>query len=732
MLQRRITAGIRRLDEHLSSIESLEATAPHGGEFIWRVSQWVDAGWACIDALTFLLERIPTEARSRLPLYDYAAVRMAQGMAAMSLEDPGGAITHFSLVLALSPDLADAEVTATAHFWRARCHRKKGEYDDALEDVLRARDFAVQSGFEQMAAVIRVLESWIYFQKGRHGEALKTLAECESVLASSGDAISLGHIQSTYGRIYRQEGRYDRAIRHFNNAIAEYRKLGSSHPNLARTLANMAYVQRLVALEFRKKVDAEVARRRQSGGGIGAGVPSQARERFAELRDEAFANLNESAAIYRSHPNHRGLGTVHLNRGLLYLDNGDLDLAGVEGASAFSLGEEKEDTILMARARILQCMVENAKVEEGLEQDPRPHAESALDYVRDALALARKTQNRRLLARVHTWHGLTLANEFFLNHEAASEALSAAASCLDHGYHDTAWDDFQALRSRVIRSNSVDQRLHAWSQGAVGDKSFREISEEFAQIIIPKVWELEGRKVARVAAGSRSRRRKYGGHSREPGCWARRGAGMMRFCELRGIGLRIVEMEASMNWFDTVLIAAVVLGVIEGSRKGFSRAALGFITFLIAVGGAFWFYAPISFWLRSYMSKPAANGTALVLVFVGIMLLGCLASRPIAKAIDSAGLRWPDRILGAGFGVIEGLFSATMIVLVFLAFGPHPLPRAVVDSRFLPYLDGAAHIAASATPLEVKAGFQRARRDLDKVVPPVVGKGIDRLVNSSL
>lgn len=187
-----------------------------------------------------------------------------------------------------------------------------------------------------------------------------------------------------------------------------------------------------------------------------------------------------------------------------------------------------------------------------------------------------------------------------------------------------------------------------------------------------------------------------------------------------------------MNWFDTVLIAAIVVSVISGFAKGFSRAALGFITFIVALGGAFWFYAPVSFWLRSYMSKPAANGTALVAVFVGISLIGCIAERPVAKAIDSAGLRWPDRFLGAGFGVIEGLFSATIIVLVFLAFGPHPLPRAVAESKFLPYLDGAAHVAAAATPLEVKAGFQRARRDLDKVVPPAVGKGIDRIVNSSL
>jgi DNA-binding NtrC family response regulator len=33
----------------------------------------------------------------------------------------------------------------------------------------------------------------------------------------------------------------------------------------------------------------------------------------------------------------------------------------------------------------------------------------------------------------------------------------------------------------------------------VEDKSFQQMTEEFARIVIPKVWEREGRKVSRVA-----------------------------------------------------------------------------------------------------------------------------------------------------------------------------------------------------------------------------------------
>ena len=67
-----------------------------------------------------------------------------------------------------------------------------------------------------------------------------------------------------------------------------------------------------------------------------------------------FAELAEAATIYEQYRNHHGLGSVHLNYGYLHLDNGDLELADTEAKTAFRLGEEKHDYILMARARLLQ------------------------------------------------------------------------------------------------------------------------------------------------------------------------------------------------------------------------------------------------------------------------------------------------------------------------------------------------------------------------------------------
>jgi hypothetical protein len=40
--------------------------------------------------------------------------------------------------------------------------------------------------------------------------------------------------------------------------------------------------------------------------------------------------------------------------------------------------------------------------------------------------------------------------------------------------------------------------LRAWSAGNTGEKTFQEITEEFAELVIPKVWIREGRNVSRV------------------------------------------------------------------------------------------------------------------------------------------------------------------------------------------------------------------------------------------
>lgn len=185
-----------------------------------------------------------------------------------------------------------------------------------------------------------------------------------------------------------------------------------------------------------------------------------------------------------------------------------------------------------------------------------------------------------------------------------------------------------------------------------------------------------------------------------------------------------------MNWFDGVLLITIVISVITGFGKGFGRSVTGFISFLFAVGAALWFYAPLGFRLRGLIeSKPAANLTAFFVVFVAVLALGGYAETQIARFVKKNDLTMADRALGAGFGVLNGIVGAAVTILVFLTFYPQPVLKSRLANSYLPVISEVAQGVSQLAPEEVREGYQRARRDLDQVAPPQVGRGIDQLAS---
>jgi tetratricopeptide (TPR) repeat protein len=373
-----------------------------------------------------------------------------------------------------------------------------------------------------------VLESWLLFQQGKWKEAVRISQTAEGVLAETDDYVTLGNIESFYGRMARREGSFDKAIEFFEGAIQHYGKRDPRHPNLARSLANMALAKRGIALQLQKRIDRDAQLRRKTSvsqaKSEAGGDPrlhdlrksdsrdretcepdsrkKDYRSRLMQLRREALEHLEAARAIYQQRPSHHGVGTVFLNAAYIHLDGGDFQRAEEEASSAYDVADEKQDYILMVRARILQCMIENAKVEEeiGGGADPGSHARRAFEYSQEAIDLAKHTQHHLLLANAHLWQGLTQCNSFFDNPEAARESYDLArASCGANQPHNNMWQDMQTLGAKILRKGNVHPALKAWSQGAVGDKTFRQISDEFAEIVIARVWEREGRKVSRVA-----------------------------------------------------------------------------------------------------------------------------------------------------------------------------------------------------------------------------------------
>jgi len=506
LVHRRVGQGMTRLQERSCLFSALDPEQKNAARFAGYLAQWVDIGFQRPALVKQVISRFPTSIRSRLPLCDYLHLRLAEGMIAMAEEATDDAIHHLDFVLSLNQEMqVDKELLAIANFWKGRCLRMKGEYDDSLAFAVKGRDLATELGHEPMAAVMRVLESWLYFQKGNEARALQILHDAEAALSETDDHLTLGNIQSSYGRIARRQGRYQHAIEYFTAAIHHYRQRDPRHRNIARSLNNLANVKRLIALQLLRKIDADAARRRKAaskGRASENGGKAQRRDRFEQLREEAVAELQEAAVIYEEYRNHHGLGSVHLSYGFLHLDNGDLEHADAEAKTAFRLGEEKGDHILMARARLLNCMIENARVEEEIGESAERgiHAREAQDCAHEAIELARQTQNRRLLADSYIWQGLTYCNRFFDDPESARQSYDQATAFAKGNHADGSWEDLDLLKNKVLRSGRVSPVLRAWSQGAIGDKTFQQLSEEFAELVIPKIWEREGRKVSRVAS----------------------------------------------------------------------------------------------------------------------------------------------------------------------------------------------------------------------------------------
>ena len=500
---RRMKQGLQLLAGAEAEIGKLGPKTPDAARLLFLITQWIDVGYRDHRLIDAILERFTAGFRGKMPVEDYLRLTMVEAFRDLAAGELDAAVDKLDLVLRTCRSIPNPSHEALAHFWKGRAHRKKGEYETSLKDIVRAREMAQADQDETFTAVIQIQESWLLFQKGLSREAVQVLDRAESVLKSTDHYVALGNIESARGRIVRRSGEYVKALEHFSRAVEIYGRRDPNHVNVARTLVNAAYVQRLLALQLRKRIDHQA-----HAGRVRATVPVQppsTREsplsRYQRLWQDAVDALSRARGIYALHAHFDGIGKVLLNLGYLHLDRGDIERAWKEAIEAYEIGLKQNDHILMARARILESAIENAHVEEqtGEDVDVAVHANHARQYSEEALQLAQGTQNRRLLAGACIARGMTAANDFFQEWEAARRYATEATALIGPSENDHLVEDLALLKSRIVQASGINDMLRGWSEGIVGDKTFQQITEEFAEIVIPKVWLREDRKISRVA-----------------------------------------------------------------------------------------------------------------------------------------------------------------------------------------------------------------------------------------
>ena len=135
--------------------------------------------------------------------------------------------------------------------------------------------------------------------------------------------------------------------------------------------------------------------------------------------------------------------------------------------------------------------------------DLTDHAQRACEYIKEALGFALQCEatpsvKRRLLAAVYVSEGLLLLSEFFNNPEAARECCHSAGEYVNSFETGELWDEYQSLVAKALYSGSIDTKLRKWSEGLAEGKTLHEITEEFAEVVIPAVWAREGKNTANV------------------------------------------------------------------------------------------------------------------------------------------------------------------------------------------------------------------------------------------
>jgi len=127
----------------------------------------------------------------------------------------------------------------------------------------------------------------------------------------------------------------------------------------------------------------------------------------------------------------------------------------------------------------------------------------------------------------------------------------------------------------------------------------------------------------------------------------------------------------------------------------------------------FWFYGVVGAYVLDYVSSRAiANLIGFFVIFSGVLIVGAIVGRILAKFFRWVGLSWLDRLLGGTFGLARGLVIAAGMVTVLLAFAPSPPPGSVVNSKLMPYVISVSGIFAVLTPREIKDSFSATK---DKV-----------------
>ena len=170
--------------------------------------------------------------------------------------------------------------------------------------------------------------------------------------------------------------------------------------------------------------------------------------------------------------------------------------------------------------------------------------------------------------------------------------------------------------------------------------------------------------------------------------------------------------------FDVAVIAIAVFGAAIGLSTGFAHAVL-FIASWIAAGWVAWRFSKVvePEVLKVVGSAELSYFISLLVVFVGALIVLIMLTSVLSRSIRSSPLGKPDKILGAGFGVLCAWVAMGAAFLFYGYLGPRQLPPAVEGAASFPMIREMATFVEPYLPSGFRNRLQRPGMESGTIAP---------------
>lgn len=145
-----------------------------------------------------------------------------------------------------------------------------------------------------------------------------------------------------------------------------------------------------------------------------------------------------------------------------------------------------------------------------------------------------------------------------------------------------------------------------------------------------------------------------------------------------------------MIWADWFLLAALIVSILIGVLRGFTREVLGLLSWILAIIAALLLAPQTVGWLEPHIATPSIRiAASYALVFFGVLVLGAIVTSIVSMLVRKSPLSGVDRMVGGGFGLLRGVVIALGVVWL-VGMTPARQDPWWGQSALIPRLEGVA------------------------------------------